>query len=93
PNPFTTHTSFWFEHNYPGADLAARVDIYTVAGKRIKTITKTINTTGNRSSELDWDGRDEWGAKIGRGVYLYYLSVKTANGKSAGKWERLAILQ
>ena len=93
PNPFTTNTAFWFEHNYPGVDLAARVDIYTVAGKRIKTITKTINTPGNRSIELDWDGRDEWGEKISRGVYLYYLSVKTPNGKSAGKWERLAILQ
>jgi hypothetical protein len=93
PNPFTTSTSFWFEHNYPGVDLSARVDIFTISGKRIKTITKAINTPGNRSIELDWDGRDEWGAKVGRGVYLYHLSVKTPNGKSAGKWERIAILQ
>lgn len=93
PNPFTTHTNFWFEHNYPGVDLSARIDIYTVSGKRIKTLTKTINTPGNRSIELDWDGRDEWGAKIGRGVYLYHLSIKTPNKKTAEKWEKLVILQ
>lgn len=92
PNPFTTHTAFWFEHNYPGADLQLRVDIFAVSGKRIKTITQTINTPGNRSIEANWDGRDEWGEKVGRGVYLYHLSVKAPSGKSAGKWERLVIL-
>ena len=93
PNPFTTQTAFWFEHNYPGVDLAAKVDVFTVSGKRIKTISGTINTPGNRSIELTWDGRDETGAKVGRGVYLYHLSVKTPNGKTAGKWERLVVLQ
>jgi hypothetical protein len=93
PNPFTTHTSFWFEHNYPGIDLFARVDIFTISGKRIKTITQTINTQGNRSIEANWDGRDEWGEKPGRGVYLYHLLVKAPNGKQAEKWERLVLLQ
>jgi hypothetical protein len=93
PNPFTTHTAFWFEHNYPGVDLAAKVDVFTVSGKRIKTITQTINTPGNRSLELTWDGRDELGEKVGRGVYLYLLQVRTPNGKTAKKWERLVVLQ
>ncbi|RYF87415.1 MAG: type IX secretion system sortase PorU, partial [Chitinophagaceae bacterium] len=93
PNPFTTKTAFWFEHNYPGIDLSAKVDIFTVSGKRIKTIAQTINTPGNRSMELDWDGTDEWGERVGRGVYIYRLFVKTPNGKTASKWERLAVLQ
>jgi hypothetical protein len=93
PNPFTTRTAFWFEHNYPGVDLHTKVDLFTVSGKLIKTIAKTINTTGNRSIELDWDGTDEWGARIGRGVYIYRLFVKAANGKTATKWERLVILR
>lgn len=93
PNPFTTRTAFWFEHNYPGVDLAAKVEIFSVSGKRIKTISQTINTPGNRSIELGWDGTDEWGARVGRGVYLYRIFVKTPNGKSASKWERLVVLQ
>lgn len=91
PNPFTTHTSFWFEHNYPGSDLDVRVEIFTVSGKLIKTIIQTINTAGNRSSDIQWDGRDEFGEKLGRGVYVYRLRVRV-NGKTADKWERLVIL-
>lgn len=92
PNPFTTHTNFWFEHNYPGVDLYTKVEIFTVSGKLLKTITKTINTPGNRSIELDWDGRDEWGEKLGRGIYLYRLWVKAANRKTASRWGKLALL-
>ncbi|HYO22926.1 MAG TPA: type IX secretion system sortase PorU [Flavisolibacter sp.] len=93
PNPFTTQTAFWFEHNYPGIDLSAKLDVFTVSGRRIKTITQTINTPGNRSIELNWDGRDEMGAKVGRGVYLYHLLLKAPNGKTANKWQRLVVLQ
>ena len=93
PNPFTTHTAFWFEHNYPGVDLYGKVEIFTIGGKLLKTITRTINTPGNRSIELDWDGRDEWGEKVGRGVYVYRLQVKAANGKTAARWGKLALLQ
>jgi hypothetical protein len=91
PNPFTTKTQFWFEHNKPGQDLQVRLQIFTISGRVIKMIQKTINTTGNRSSELEWDGRDEYGDKVGRGVYLYRLSV-TAPGKlKKEKIEKLVI--
>jgi hypothetical protein len=92
PNPFTTKTFFWFEHNFPGTDLSVKLEVFTVSGKLIKTITQTINTPGNRSSEIEWDGRDEQGNKIGRGVYIYRLRVKGLNGKAADKWQRLVIL-
>ena len=80
PNPFTTKTQFWFEHNKPGQDLKVRVQVFTLTGRVIKMLEKTINTEGNRSSDLEWDGRDEFGDRIGKGVYIYKLSV-TAPGK------------
>lgn len=92
PNPFTTKTNFWFEHNHPSTDLYVKVEIFTLTGKLIKTISQTINTLGNRSNEIEWDGRDEFGKKIGRGVYVYRLRVKTIDGKTADKWERLVVL-
>jgi hypothetical protein len=92
PNPFTTKTFFWFEHNRPGIELLVKVEIFAVSGKLIKTISQTINTTGNRSNEVEWNGRDEYGQKISRGVYVYRLRVKTSDGKTANKWERLVIL-
>lgn len=92
PNPFTTQTSFWFEHNRPGTDLYTKVEVFTMTGKLIKSITKTINSPGNRSSEIEWDGRDDYGSKMGRGVYIYRLVVRSSDGRSAEKWERLVIL-
>jgi len=92
PNPFTTHTTFWFEHNRPGEELDVQIQIYTITGKLVKSIKKTIFSPGNRSSDVEWDGRDDYGSKIGRGVYIYRLRAQTADGKAAEKLEKLFIL-
>jgi len=92
PNPFTTQTQFWFSHNQPQTDLRVKIDIYTVSGKLINTLSRTINTPGNRSNDIVWDGRDQYGAKVGRGIYIYRLQVTGPGGKKAEKWERMALL-
>ena len=92
PNPFTTKTQFWFEHNRPEQNLQVRIQIFTLTGKVVKTIKQTINDAGNRSSEVEWDGRDEFGDKLGRGVYLYRLTVITPEGRKKEKIEKLVIL-
>lgn len=91
PNPFTTKTQFWFEHNKPGQDLLVQIHIFSLAGRVVKTIEKTINTVGNRSSEVDWDGRDDFGDKIGRGVYVYRLKVFCPGSKPRTVTEKLVI--
>ncbi|RYY08531.1 MAG: T9SS type A sorting domain-containing protein, partial [Chitinophagaceae bacterium] len=83
PNPFTTRTSFWFDHNRPGEELQVNISIYTVTGKLVKTLRNTIFSPGIRSNEVEWNGRDEFGSKIGRGVYIYRLTVKTSDGQVA----------
>jgi hypothetical protein len=93
PNPFSTKTAFWFEHNKPGMDLNVKVEVLTITGKIIKVLNQTINTIGNRSSEVQWDGRDEWGDKVGKGVYLYRLVVRSADGKLATKTQPLVVIQ
>jgi hypothetical protein len=92
PNPFTTQTAFWFEHNQPQTDLKVKIEVYTISGKLIKTISGAINTPGNRSNDIVWDGRDQYGAKVGRGIYIYRLQVTAPGGKKAEKWERMALL-
>lgn len=92
PNPFSTRTGFWFLHNRPGESLDISVQIFTVGGKLVKTLKTTIFAVGNRSDEVEWDGRDEFGSKLGRGVYIYKLRVKTLDGKIAETWEKLYLL-
>jgi len=91
PNPFTTKTQFWFEHNRPGQNLDVRVQVFTLTGRVVKTISQTINTAGNRSSDIEWNGRDEYGDKVGRGVYLYKLDIIDLANKKAQKIEKLVI--
>jgi len=91
PNPFTTKTHFWFEHNRPGQDLQVKIQIFTVAGKLIKTLIQTINTAGNRSSDVEWDGRDEYGDKLGRSVYVYKLTVITQDNKKKEVIQKLVL--
>lgn len=93
PNPFVDYTEFWFEHNRPHETLQAQVQILTVTGKIVKTINQTIVSDGVLSREIKWDGRDDFGDKIGKGVYIYRLKVKsTVSGEQAEKIEKLVIL-
>jgi hypothetical protein len=91
PNPFTTRTQFWFEHNRPAQDLRVKVEIFTITGKLIKTVKQTINNAGNRSSEVEWNGLDEYGDKVARGVYLYKLTVITPDNKRKQQIEKLVV--
>jgi len=92
PNPFTTHTQFWFEHNRPGEPLQVMIRILTITGKIIKVVRQTIISTGNRSSELEWDGRDDFGNKLGKGVYLFELQVRTMSGQVATAMNKMVLL-
>ncbi|MFH2094594.1 MAG: type IX secretion system sortase PorU, partial [Bacteroidota bacterium] len=58
PNPFTTNTSFYFDHNQPNSDLDVLIQVFTVSGKLVKTISTTITSNGYRSDPIHWDGLD-----------------------------------
>ncbi len=59
----------------------------------VKTINQQVVTDGFLCRDLKWDGKDDFGDKIGKGVYVYKLTVRSANnGDSAEKYEKLVIL-
>ncbi|MDT8412118.1 MAG: type IX secretion system sortase PorU [Vicingaceae bacterium] len=93
PNPFTTYTEFWFEHNQPGKPMYAQVQIFTITGKLIQTLEQNILNEGFRSSSITWDGLDSFGDQIGRGVYVYKLRVRAENMSVAEKIQKLVILR
>ncbi len=92
PNPFTTNTDFYFEHNQVCNSLDVKVEIFTVSGKLVKTIIETVHSKGFRSEGINWNGIDDYGDKLGRGVYVYRLSIETEQGNKAEKIEKLVIL-
>lgn len=95
PNPFTSHTDFQFEHNYENQPIEAQVQIFTISGKLVKTLYKEIENPKSRvQGELIWDGLDDFGNAIGKGVYVYKLSVRVPeSGKMTNKIEKLVIIK
>lgn len=93
PNPFTTRTQFFFEHNKPCSYLAINIQVFTVSGKLVKTIETNMFNNSYRSEGIEWDGKDDFGDKLARGVYVYKLNVRAGDGSFADKIEKLVILQ
>lgn len=93
PNPFVNYTEFWFNHNRPFEPLEVQVQVFTVTGKVVWTRNQIVNTDGFLSREIIWDGKDDFGDRIGKGVYVYKLTVKsTLTGNRVEKFEKLVIL-
>ncbi len=93
PNPFVNYTEFWFNHNRPFEPLEVQVQVFTVTGKVVWTKNQTITTDGFLSRDIVWDGRDDFGDRIGKGVYVYKITVKSPlTNKQVEKFEKLVIL-
>jgi hypothetical protein len=93
PNPFTSKTSFYFEHNQPAETFDIIIHIFTISGKLVKTLQyPNVFLEGYRSNAMEWNGRDEYGDKIGKGVYIYRLTVRNSQGETAEKIEKITIL-
>lgn len=94
PNPFTTYTEFQFEHNRANQPLQVQVQVFTVSGRLVKTINQEIQSIGNRVTGISWNGLDDYGDKIGKGVYVYRIKVKSlTDNSSADEYEKLVILR
>jgi hypothetical protein len=73
PNPFGRSTMISFSVPEP-----TRVDlgIYTVSGRRIRTLVDGMQEAGYHDAE--WDGRDESGNDVSSGIYFCRLHAKDA---------------
>ncbi|GAK93004.1 hypothetical protein JCM19298_3492 [Nonlabens ulvanivorans] len=93
PNPFTTYTEFWFNHNRPFEPLDVQVQVMTISGKVIWSKNQSVTTTGFTSREITWDGTDDFGQRLGKGVYIYKITVKsTLSNQQTSEVEKLVIL-
>ncbi len=88
PNPFTTSTAFVFTLTGSEIPQNMRIQILTVTGKIVREITKAELgplRIGRNITEFKWDGTDQYGQKVGNGVYLYRV-LTNLNGRSLDKY-------
>ena len=78
PNPFSNSTTFTFQRN--GIDpINVEVKIFSIAGRLIGKMSEQNIT--DRSVRIPWDGRDNDGASLANGIYLYKLISRSQNGQ------------
>lgn len=92
PNPFTSNTAFWFEHNQANGDLKVLINIFSVTGKLVHQIQRNILITGNRVCEIFWDGKDKYSEKLAKGVYIYRIIAISSAGSRAEVTQKLYLL-
>ncbi|MGV3640307.1 MAG: hypothetical protein ACO1NZ_07305, partial [Adhaeribacter sp.] len=74
PNPFSSKTRFVFTLTGSTIPEKMKIQIMTVTGKVVREIMQEELgplKIGNNISDFAWDGTDEFGDKLGNGVYLY----------------------
>ena len=77
PNPFNNTTNFTFHYSEKEA-VNVEINIYTINGFNIKTITQENITPSNSTFykiSQKWDGKDNNNNDLSNGTYIYKLSI------------------
>lgn len=70
PNPFSSGTALRFEVPGGGADVT--VDIFDVAGRRVRTVSRGFRDPG--AHVVTWNGLNDAGRQASTGVYFYRIT-------------------
>ncbi len=92
PNPFFNETRIQVEHNRPDKELGITINIYNLGGKAIKIIHTKLSSSGFIIPPVLWDGKDDGGARVGRGLYPYKIIITTPEGETTAASGRMIIL-
>ena len=93
PNPFSTSTDIYFQHNKSNQDLNYVLDIYSITGILAKRIEGSVyNSVGYRIGPINWDGKNEYGEKMSAGIYVAKLGINSSDGDFISKSIRIILL-
>jgi flagellar hook assembly protein FlgD len=73
--------------------LETQIEVFTVTGRLVRTINTEVKTQGFRTEGIAWDGRDDFGDQLAKGVYVYRVTVRNPNGEQAQAMEKLYLLK
>lgn len=90
PNPMTSHTKFYFEHNQKG-NLDITISIYNVNGQIVKTINESRYGTSTRVEPIEWDGCSDGGTPLKSGVYIYNVTITGDDNVKHSTFSKLVI--
>ena len=90
PNPVKKKgTTFGFSVNLPSELRSYSVTIYTINGRKVKTIESGLIDYTDQFQSVFWNGKDADGDSPANGVYIYILRAKFNDGKTVTKKGKL----
>ncbi len=92
PNPVTDGTKFTAGHNRPGTEIDLTITIFSSDGRAMKVLRNKSSGAGYALPDIPWDGCDENGGRVARGLYLWRAEAVTADGESTSATGRFIIL-
>jgi hypothetical protein len=78
PNPFSSNTTFTFQHNL-NQPVNVKINIYTIAGRKVQVLEE--QSINQKFVKINWNGTDRDGSQMANGTYLYKLIVSTSDGE------------
>jgi hypothetical protein len=94
PNPMTDRSTIYFTHNRPGESLQADWELYGNTGTIIDKRSLEISESGFRVDLLEFYGEASAGYKIGPGLYIMRLLVRSLrDGSAAESRSKLIVLK
>jgi hypothetical protein len=82
PNPFKNSTEFIFDHNKSFNDYDVCIKIFSIRGQLVKTINKNIKSANFVIEPIQWNGRNDNGEKLNKGIYIYRILVQKNDFKA-----------
>lgn len=92
PNPVSQYTYFHFSHNQPDGVFRTMLEIFDRNGSLIDRLQTTVSSSGKNSTPLRWD-MDDRGIRIRNGLYLYRITIRSADGKLASKAGKMVVVR
>lgn len=80
PNPFRNNMSFAVAHNSAGESIEVVVEIFNQRGEKVSALYHTNSEAGN-IEVIPWNGTDNTGSTLPRGVYIYNILLKSENNQ------------
>jgi len=72
--------------------LNVTINIFTIDGRLIRIIKTRVEPSGYTLPPINWDGNDEGGGRVGKGIYPFTVTIVTGNGDMARATGRMIIL-
>jgi dTDP-4-amino-4,6-dideoxygalactose transaminase len=92
PNPMTTSTTFFIQHNQACCDNKIIIEIYDLLGKKIAKLYDESYNESYANTEIYWDGKSIHGNTVTPGTYVYKAWLENDNGTSALSSGKILIL-